>query len=263
MAGPSLGFGERTYKQNTAWRAALAILIFLPVAIAWSVVDDPTPSANPTLVWITAGLAILYAAAWVAIGKTVLTVTDQGVRRESIFGRQEVLWSQIKETRYLERPVRFGSHFGLIGLIMTAATRSANRSNLVLTLVSQDGTRLKVTSNFRQAREAANAILARILPAMVTSSRSRLRRGEILRFGSIALTLSDLSWKSQPGVPLSELEKAEIAAGSLKVKRTGKWTNFISISPDKVPDVFVLLELLDEFAPQLRQKLDPLARVRN
>jgi hypothetical protein len=262
MATPSLGFGGRTYRQNTAWRAVLAVLTFLPVAIAWTALDDPTPTAHPTLLWITACLAVMYAAACIAIGKTVLTITEQGVRRESIFGVQELLWGQIKETRYVERPVRIGAHFGLIGMILTAATKSANRSNIVLTLISE-GTRLKVTSNFRQAREAANTILAKILPAMIASARSRLQRGEILRFGTITLTLTDLAWKSQPGVPLPELETAEIAAGSLRVKRAGKWRNFISISSDKIPDVFVLLELLDEIAPQLRQKLDPLARVRN
>jgi hypothetical protein len=263
MATPGLSFGERTYRQNSAWRAALALLIFLPIAIAWSVLDDSTPTANPILMWITAGASLLFIAACVAIGKTVLTITEQGVRRESVFGRQEVFWSQVKETRYVERPIRLGAHFGLIGMIMTAATKSANRSKLVLTIISSEGTRLKVTSNFRQAREAANAILAKILPTMIASSRSRLQGGEILRFGSITLTLTDLAWKSLPGVPLTELEKAEIASGSLRVKRTGKWTNFISISSDKIPNVFVLLELLDEFAPQLRQRLDPLARVRN
>ena len=263
MATPGLGFGERTYRQNSAWRAALAILLFLPIVIAWSVVDDPTPTTNPTLMWITAFIAVLYGALCIAIGRTVLTITEQGIRRQSIFGTQDVFWSQIKETRYVERPIRRGVHFGLIGMIMAAAAKSSNRSNIVLTIISSEGTRLKVTSNFRQAKEAANTILAKILPAMISSARARLQRGEILRFGTIALTLTDLAWKSQPGVPVPELETAEISGGYLKVKRLGKWRNFISISSDKIPDVFVLLELLDELAPQLRQKLDPLARVRN
>lgn len=263
MATPSLGIGERTFRQTTAWRAALAVLMYLPIAIAWSTVDDPSPAANPVLLWVTVGVTVLYATIYIAIGKTILTITEQGVRRESVFGRQEIFWSQIKETRYVERPVRIGAHFGLIGMIMAAATRSSTRSKMTLTLISSEGTLLKVTSNFRQAKDAANTILTKILPEMIESCRSRLQRGEILRFGSISLTGTDLAWKSRPGVPLTELGSAELAAGYLKVKRAEKWRTFISIGSDKIPDVFVLLELLDEMAPQLRQKLDPLARVRN
>jgi hypothetical protein len=237
--------------------------MYLPIAIAWSTVDDPSPAANPVLLWVTVGLTVLYATIYIAIGKTILTITEQGVRRESVFGRQEIFWSQIKETRYVERPVRIGAHFGLIGMIMAAATRSSTRSKMTLTLISSEGTLLKVTSNFRQAKDAANTILTKILPEMIESCRSRLQRGEILRFGSISLTGTDLAWKSRPGVPLTELGSAELAAGYLKVKRAEKWRTFISIGSDKIPDVFVLLELLDEMAPQLRQKLDPLARVRN
>ena len=262
MATPALIAGQRTFRQSTTTRMALAVLLFLPLGIAWSLVDDPNPTANPGLMWITAATAVVYMALCVVIGKTILTISEQGVRRETVFGVQEIPWSQIKETRYLEKPVRVGAHFGIIGMMMSAAAKSAAKSSIVLTVISSDGGFLKVTSNFRQAKDAANAILAQILPAMLAATRSRLRRGETVRFGTIALTSTDLAWKSQPGVPLPELASAEIVGADLKIKCVGKWRNFISIRSDKVPDVFVLLELLDEMAPQLRQKLDPLARVR-
>jgi len=263
MATPGLVLGERTFGQTTALRAVLAVLMFLPIVLAWSMVDDLSPSANPVLVWITVGVAILYLSLCVAIGKTVLTITEQGVRRQSIFGGQEIPWSQIKETRYVDRPIRMGAHFGLIGMIVTAATKSSARSNIALTVIGNDGTCLKVTSNFQQAKDAANTILAKVLPAMIAAARSRLQRGETVRFGTVALTSTDLAWKSQPGVPLTELGTAEIVGSYLKIKCAGKWRNLINIRSDKIPDVFVLLELLDEMAPQLRQKLDPLARVRS
>src|SRR4051794_26809051 len=141
MATLSLGIGERTYRQSAALRAALAVLLFLPIAIAWSVVDDPTPTANPLLLWTTVVLALVYAAVSIAIGNTVLTIREQGVSRESVFGKQEILWSEITETRYIERPIRIGAHFGLIGMIITAANKSANRSKVVLTVIGRGESR--------------------------------------------------------------------------------------------------------------------------
>jgi hypothetical protein len=263
MAAPGLIAGERTFKQTASLRSGLALLMFVPLAIAWSIADDPSPLANPELLWITLSLAALFAALWILIGKTVLTITEQGVRRESIFGVQEIFWTQVKETRFIDKPVRVGAHFGLIGMIVAMATKSSARSNITLTLVSSDGIQLKVTSNFQQAKDAANLILARVLPTMLGAARSRIQRGETVRFGTVGLTATDVAWKSEPGVPLTELTSAELLAGSLKIKRSGGWRAFISVRSDKVPDVFVLLELLDEMAPQLRQRLDPLARVRS
>ncbi len=262
MTASDLITGERIFKQTISVCALWGLLIFVPIAIAWSVVDDPSPAANPGLLWITVGAIAVFIAICIVIRKTVLTINEQGVKRETIFGVQEIFWSQIKESRFVDKPIRLSAHFGLIGMIVAATLKSSARSNLVLTIISEQGVRLKVTSNFQQARDAANMILAKVLPPMLAAARTRLQRGETVRFGAVALTSTDLAWKSEPGVPLLELESAEIVASQLKIKRGGKWRAFVSVRSDKIPDVFVLLELLDEMAPQLRQRLDPLARLR-
>ena len=262
MTAPNVISGERIFKPTISICVLIGLLIFVPIAIAWAVADDPTPAANVGLAWITLGAAAVAVAICIVIRKTALIINEQGLKRETIFGIEEILWSQVKETRCVDKPVRMGAHFGLIGMIVASALKSSAQSNLVLTVISDQGVRLKVTSNFQQAKDAANMILAKVMPPMLAASRSRIKRGEAVRFGPVTLTATDLAWKSEPGVGLGELESAEISGSQLKIKRIGKWRTFVNVRSDKIPDVFVLLELLDEMAPQLKQRLDPLARLR-
>jgi hypothetical protein len=262
MATTGLSTGERIFRQAYALRILLALLLLGLLIGIWASLDDPRPSSNPILSWISLGAVLVYVALWIAIGKTVLTISDQGVRRDSIFGTQEIAWSQIAETRYLVRPVNAAAHFGLIGALVMVAGKSSS-VNLTLTLVSREGARLKVNSNFKKVKEAAGIILGRVLPPMVAAARAKVQRGETVLFGSLSLSAANLVWKNQPPIPLSELTRAEIAGTNLKIKRTGKWTSAISVRSDKVPDVLVFLEVLESVAPQLKSsEIDPLARVR-
>lgn len=262
MATAGLSSGERIFRQAYALRILLALLLLGLLIGIWASLDDPKPSSNPILTWISLGAVLVYVALWIAIGKTVLTITDEGVRRDSIFGTQEIAWSQIAETRYIVRPANAAAHFGLVGALVILAGKSS-AVNLTLTLVSREGTRLKVNSNFRKVKEAAGIILGRILPQMVAAARTKVQRGETVQFGQLALSAANLVWKNQPPIPLADLTRAEIAGTNLKIKRTGKWTSAISVRSDKIPDVLVFLEVLESVAPQLKSsEIDPLARVR-
>jgi len=122
MANNDLLYGERKFGQTFAVRVLLALLMLGPLVLAWAVADNPNPSAHPLMALISLVVVLCYVVLWVAISKTVLTITDHGVRRDSIFGVQEIPWSQISETRYVVRPIRVGAHFGLIGILIAAAS---------------------------------------------------------------------------------------------------------------------------------------------
>ena len=254
--------GEQTFKQTLSLRVALGVLLFLPILLLWSLAPDPSPYANPILFAVAAGLAVVYAAVCIIIGSNRVIFSDLGIRRESILGVIEVPWAQVVEIRDVELPVNVGAHFGIIGLAMAATIRSSKRTQIKLTVISSDGKRLKITSHLQRIKEATNIILGRVLPPLLETARASLRRGETLKFGPIAISQTVLSWKSKPGVPFSELESAEIVSSNLKIKRKGKWGSLVSVRSDKIPNAFVLLELLQESAPHLRQKFDPLAHVR-
>ena len=83
-----------------------------------------------------------------------------------------------------------------------------------------------------------------------------------MQFGGIGLSATAITWKGT-SVPVSEVTKAELVRSNLKIKRHGKWGSAISVRSDKVPDVLVLLEVLESLAPQTKATgIDPLARVR-
>jgi hypothetical protein len=227
----------------------------------WFAQADPRTSAHPNLLWVSIGLLLTVPVLWVVLGKSVLIINDSGVRRESALGQQEIAWSQIMETRYRVVPINVYAHFGLLGAVLAMSSKSGT-AQLTLELIGHDRKKLKVTSNFRNAKEAIGIILGRIMPPMVQNTKARLQRGETVQFRGIALSATAVTWKGA-SIPVSEITKAELVRSNLQIKRQGKWRSAISVRSDKVPDVLVFLEVLESLAPQTKSTgIDPLARVR-
>jgi hypothetical protein len=256
-----MAYGERRFGASYTV-LILATLGVLGVLVGiWAGQRDPRAASHPALVWVSLALVAGCAGLWIVTGKTVLTIHDSGVRRESAFGQQEMAWSQIVETRYRVIPISMYAHLGLIGALLAMSSKSG-RAQLTLTLIGNDGKKLKVDANFRNAAEAIGIILARILPPMVQSVKAKLQRGETVQFGGIGLSASALTWKNN-SIPISQITKAEIAGSNLQIKRQGKWLAAISVRAHTIPNVLVFLEALESLAPQVKSAgVDPLARVR-
>jgi hypothetical protein len=148
---------RRIYRQTVALRLALGILFLLAagVFIAAGLGSDPVE-------YLGVGIGVLilaaYAGLWVAMGKTTVAVFSEGVRRSSVFGVRELLWSDIAEYRYRIVPVNYGGLVGgVVGMAVQAAvaakTGKAARS-LKLTLVGESRRDIRVTSNFQNAEQA-------------------------------------------------------------------------------------------------------------
>jgi hypothetical protein len=260
-----MAYGERRFGAAYTLPICVSLLVLGLLGGLWAAAsDEPATASHATLTWVSLFLVAGVALLWMALGKSALIVNDAGVRRESLFGQQELAWNQITETRYRVVPINWYAHFGLIGALIAMASKSSKsgRAHLTLTLLTGDGKKLKVTSNFRHADEAIGIILERILPAKVQSVKARLQRGETVKFGGIGLSATAVTWKNT-SIPVSEITKAELAASNLQIKRQGKWTSAVSVRSDKVPDVLVFLEVLESLAPQVKASgVDPLARVR-
>jgi len=153
-------------------------------------------------------------------------------------------------------------HFGLVGALIAMSSKKSSRAHLTLTLVSRDSKKLKVTSNYRNADEAIGIILSRLMPPMVQNVKSKIQRGETVRFGGLGLSATAVTWKGN-SIPVSEITKAELAGTNLQIKRSGKWLSAVNVKSNRVPDVLVFLEVLESIAPQIKSTgVDPLARVR-
>lgn len=261
MATTAMAYGERRFGVTYTLRIFVALGVLGLVVGLWASQDDPRISAHPALLLISAGLMVAVATLSVALGKTVLIISDSGVGRESVLGQQEIAWSQIMETRYRVVPVNVYAHLGLIGVVLALSSKSG-RAQLTLELIGHDRKKLKVTSNLRNADEAIGIILGRIMPPMVQNTKARLQRGETVQFGGIGLSATAITWKGTSFL-VSEITKAELVRSNLQIKRHGKWRSAINVRSDKVRDVLVFLEVLEFLAPQIKSSgIDPLARVR-
>ena len=260
MAG--LAYGERRFGAAYSVRLVLVAITLGVLGGVWGAQDDPRITSHPTLLWISIALGAVCVGLWIVLGKSILILNDSGVRRESLFGQQEMTWSQIAETRYQVVPINAYAHFGLIGALIAMSSKKSSRAQLTLELISRDRQKLKVTSNYRKADEAIGIILSRIMPAMVQNVKSRVQRGETVQFDGLELSATAVTWKSET-IPVTEITKAELAGAHLQIKRTGKWLSAVNVRSKKVPDVLVFLEVLESLAPQIKAVgVDPLARVR-
>jgi len=261
MATAALAYGERRFGAAYTGRIVLALVVVGFLAGLWMSQEDPRLSSHPTLMWVSIGLLGVCAALWIMMGKTVLTVSDAGVRRESIFGQQEMAWNQITETRYRVTPINVYAHFGLLGALLAMSGKSGS-TQLSLELVDAHGNKLKLTSIFRDVGEAIGIILGRINPPMVQSAKAKLQRGETVQFGNLGLSATAVIWKSN-SIPVAQITKAELLRSNLQIKRQGKWLAAVNVRSDKVPNVLVFLEVLESLAPQVKATgIDPMARVR-
>lgn len=260
---------EKTYGQTMAIRVAIGLLAAGAILVLLLVVYSDSFQSAPMWAWVSvATIAGATAALWVAIGKTRLSIHPEGVRYKSMFSEKELLWRDVKETRYKITPINVGAHFGLIGMaIQSYMSHRGDKSAMVsqmLKLVGQDGTVIKVTSNTSNAKEAIAGILGKIVPPMVADIKKRIQNGETIEFGMISVSLAGVRWKSKEPVAFADISKAEIAGSSLKIGKQGKWLNYLSVGCHRVPNVIVLLETIKAMTPlQNIQVLDPLEHVRS
>ena len=262
MATAATAYGERRF--GAAYRARIIVLLVLSGFLIgmWTSQGDPRITSHPTLLSISIALVLAGIGFWVALGKSAVVVSDSGVRRESLFGQQEVAWSQVAETRYQVVPINAYAHFGLIGALIAMSSKKSGRVHLTLELIDRGGKKLQVTSNYQNAKEAIGMILSRLLPPVVQNAKSRVQRGETIQFGDLGLTATAVIWKGN-SIPVTEITKAELAGTHLQIKRQGKWLSAVRVRSNKVPDVLAFLEVLGSLAPQIKSMgVDPLARVR-
>lgn len=252
---------RQTFRQTYNARWGLAVMLVTTALIVYFVAADAKwPYGN----YVVAALAILTVAVWIVIGKTVLTLHDEGVRYTSVFGIKEMEWRQVREYRYRVVPVQGG---GLIGYAMLAAARRAGgraaTTNLYLTLVDDGGRKMMVTSSFKDAYDAVGMILGALHQAMRPAVDAGVASTGAI-FGPLRLTARDMQWKQKDPVPLGELMNAEITGQTLRIRKQGKMLSLVAVRSDKVPNVLLLLETMERLGVGAvgTPQVDPLARVR-
>jgi hypothetical protein len=240
---------RRVFGQTVVLRLALG-LVFLLIAgvfIAAGLGSDPVEYTG-----VAVGVLVLaaYAGLWIAIGRTKVEVFREGVRRSSVLGTRELLWNDIAEYRYRIIPVQTG---GLVGGVIGAAIQAAIEAkrgkpsrSLKLTLVGLKSRDIRVTSNFANAGQAIEMILREIHDRLKPELKRRVANGDEVAFGPLKISLRGMAWKGKEPIPPSEIGRAEISRRKLRVRRKGKMLDSVGVATEKIPNVLLALELIEE-----------------
>jgi len=232
---------RKTFRYTFNW-LILTALFFVPLLV-WAVYDFyHTREIPPGLAFLTVMCGLLFAYAWWWT-KTRVTIHDEGISYKSPFGEKGLRWNEITETRYGQQPINAGAHFGLIGWLIAAMASSSSKVNRSLELIGPQ--KITVNSNIRDVEEAVRLVLAAVNPRLRQEAERILDSGGTVGFGKISLSPTGVIWKSKEPIPYAALVKSKIDGAMLRIKAEGKWLDNIAVTAKKVPNIFILLDLIE------------------
>jgi hypothetical protein len=243
---------KNTFRYTFSW-LILSALFFVPILI-WQIYDySQTHQMEPGLAFFTviSGLFVAYAWWWT---KTRVTIHDEGICYKSPFGEKELRWDEITETRYGQQAMNAGAHFGLLGWLI-AAIASSNKMIRSFELIGPN--KIAINSNTRDVEEVVRLVLAAVNPRLRQDAERILNSGGTVAFGKISLSPGGVIWKSKEPIPYNALMKCKIDGQMLRIKAEGKWLDNIAITAKKVPNIFVLLDLIEEKRSTMSGKAVP------
>ncbi len=233
---------RNTFRYTFSWCIAAALL-FGPLLL-WAAYDFyRNRQVDPVLAFFTGASGLLFAYAWLWT-KTRVTLHEEGISYKSPFREKDLRWDEITETRYGQQPINAGVHFGLIGWLVASMARGNNKMNRFFELIGPQ--KIAVNSNIRDVEEVVGLVLAAVNPRLRQDAERILNSGGTVSFGKISLSPAGVVWKSKEPIPYAALVKSKIDGSMLRIKAEGKWLDSIAVTAKKVPNIFVLLDLIEE-----------------
>jgi hypothetical protein len=233
---------RNTFRYTFAWLIVTAVLFF-PLLI-WVAYDfNQTRHVDPVLGIFTGIFGLLFAYAWLWT-KTRVTIHEEGISYKSPFSQKDLRWNEIIETRYGQQPMNMAVHFGLIGWLIAALGRGNDKMIRSFDLIGPQ--KITINSNIRDVEEVVRLVLAAVNPRLRQEAQRMLNSGGTVSFGKISLSPSSVIWKSKEPIPYTAIVKCKIEGSMLRVKAEGKWLDNIAVTAKKIPNIFVLLDLIEE-----------------
>ncbi|SRR6266851_4333432 len=197
-------------------------------------------------VWLAGAGVLLAALGALAVaqqGKSRVLVHSDGVERWGLRGKLwELTWRDAVELRYRVIKVRLG---GLLGMLLPALG-----TNIHIALVDSSGKVYKLPANLKGMDVLAERVVDQQTAAHFPAARTKIDAGEEIRFGKyLALDKEKISARKLFGgfntCPLGEIEKVSVVGGFLKIRQKGKTFAFTTTAAAHIPNVFILLRLLE------------------
>lgn len=233
---------RNTFRYTFSW-CIVAALLFFPF-LAWAAYDFyQSRHVDPVLAFFTGMFGLLFAYAWMWT-KTRVTLHDEGISYKSPFRGKDLRWDEITETRYGQQQVNAAVHFGLIGWLIAAMARGNSKVVRSFELIGPQ--KIVINSNIRDVEEIVRLALAAVNPRLRQNVERILNSGGTISFGKISLSPAGILWKSKEPIPYAAVVKCKIDGSLLRVKAEGKWLDNIAVTAKKVPNIFILLDLIEE-----------------
>jgi hypothetical protein len=191
-------------------------------------------------------------------GKTV-QIHPEGVLVRSGSSARLMPWDSIREVRYRALLSRGGGGLGAIlqSLLRRVSRRDGEvdeRGVSIHCVLRADGEPpLVLTSGWSQAGAAVEKILERVNPRLLAQALDQVRTLGSTEFGPV-LIRHDSIVRGGKIVRFAEVASCGMESGRFFVKKQGAWLATIQVPAAKIPNVFVLLELLHHLGvPGLRR----------
>jgi hypothetical protein len=232
----------RTVKDTIAGRIIAALFFF--GILSFAIIDySHSHTFDPWLCGFTIFFGFLFAFAiyWAVVRR--VNIHQEGINYVSPFKNSEMRWEEIAVTRYSQTPSSAGLHFGLIGLLAMVATRKS--ATLNKTLVLEGPVKIKLSSNMADVDEAIRLVLDAVNPRLLKQAEANLTTGMPVEFGQLSLTIQGVVWKKKNPIPYASIVKCMIEGANFQIKSEGKWLNDVSVASNKIPNVFVAIQMIE------------------
>ncbi len=222
----------------TMFGRILAVLALIVPGAGLCALASQGGQAQPALIGSGLVLVALGVLAFVQQNRSKVVVRSDGIERWGLRGKLWALrWGEMIELRYRAVKMR------VYGVIPAGTT-------IHVTLTDPARRKRVVPSGLKNIDVLAERVADQQTAARLPEARGQIDRGEEVRFGKgLILDREKIQARKLFGgyksCRIGEIEKVSVDAGFLKVRQKGKMLAFASARVASIPNVFLLLRLLD------------------
>jgi uncharacterized protein DUF6585 len=247
---------EAVYPRGLTYR--LAALIFTLV-LAVSLVRFRVFLGTGWFWGLLAAAVLGTAAFWKHEAGKSVQIHPEGVVLRSGASRRAMTWESVREIRYRALHSRGG---GVLGVLLQAILRRLSKRSepvdergvsIRCVLLAEGNRPIVITSGWSRAGSAVEKILERVNPRLLKTALDRVRTEGRAEFGPVLIQHDSIA-RGSKSVRFAEIASCGLEGGRFFVKKQGAWLAVIQVPVGRIPNVFVLVELLRHLGvPGLRR----------
>lgn len=233
---------QKTFGENITFRLLAALPLLITGGIGFAIYYETQQPLAPIFWGFIAFFALLFLYVCVWSAKRSISIHSEGVSYKSLAGETDLRWDEIVETRYGQQPVNVYAHFGLIGLLLSIGRRQGLQRSLEII----GPRRIKISPQIKNNPEAIRLVLDQVNPRIRQEAERQLNSGGTVPFGNLSLSPMGVIWKGKDPIPYGAIAKCRIDGTFLRIKAEGKWLDNVAVGAKRVPNIFVLLDLIEQ-----------------